>query len=228
MNIALILAGGVGTRFGAEIPKQFIKVKGKPILIYCLESFENDSSIDEIVLVCVESYIGLAKELCEKYGIKKLKMVVPGGASFLESCMKGMEKIGTYAALDDIVVITSADRPMISAEEIDDSIDKAVKYGSGIAAKPCALCMFETTDDRSCSSSYKRDNLMQAATPWSFKYGLLEDALNQYVSGNLKECESYPTAIYVAAGYKVYFSVAKSENMKITEKKDIVLFEQMI
>ena len=228
MNIAIILAGGIGARVGAGIPKQFIEVLGKPIMIYTLETYQADPMIDEIVLVCVDTHKNLAKQLCEQYGIDKVKSIVSGGPTFVGSCINGMKSLGKRCKPDDVVIVTSADRPFTSMEEIDDSIVVAKEHGSGIAARKCALCMFETGEDKSCSGTYLRNTLVQTATPWSFKYGMLMDALCKFENGELPGCEDYPTAIYVAAGNKAYFSKLFPQNIKITEKPDIALMEQML
>ena len=228
MNTAIVLAGGTGSRVGSIIPKQFIEVLGKPIMIYTLETFETDPLIERIILVCLESHIPLAKEICDKYGISKIESIVPGGEDFTHSCMNGMNALRGKYSSDDIVVVTSADRPFITREEIDDSIQVCREHGSGIAARKCALCMFMVGEDRTHSGDYQRENLLQTATPWTFRYGLLLDALDRYANGELPPCESYPPAIFVAAGNEVYFSVSKPSNIKITEKTDIALMEQML
>ena len=228
MTVAIVLAGGVGARVGSPLPKQFIEVRGKPIMIYTLEVLENDPLIDEVVFVCVASHMQLAKKLCEKYGIKKVRVFADGGADFTHSCINGMSTQRECLGEDDIVVITSADRPFISCEEIDDSIRVCREHGSGIAARKCALCMFMVGEDRTRSSNYQRDNLVQAATPWTFRYQPLMDALDRWEMGKLPPCESYPPAIWVAAGNEAYFSKANAWNIKITEKTDIALMEQML
>lgn len=228
MNIAIVLAGGIGTRVGAEIPKQFIEVLGKPILVYTLETFERNPLIDEIVLVCVGSHMDLAKEYCRKFKVTKIKLFTNGGEDFTHSCMNGMNALRQKCSPDDIVVVTSADRPFVSQEEIDDSIAVCNAHGSGIAARKCALCMFMVGEDRSHSNDYQRENLMQTATPWTFQFGPLMDALDRFEAGELPPCESYPPAIYVAAGNEVYFSMAKPQNIKITEKADVALMKQIL
>lgn len=228
MNIAIVLAGGVGARVGAGIPKQFIEVLGKPIMIHTLETYQADPYIDEIVFVCVDTHIDLARDYCARFNIDKIRAIVPGGATFVDSCIQGMKYLNEYCSGDDIVVVTSADRPFTSQEEIDESITVAKQFGSGIAARKCALCMFEVGEDRTHSNKYLRDTLVQTGTPWTFKYGLLMDALDRYEKGEFPECEAYPTAIYVAAGNEAHFSLLYPQNIKITEKADVALMEQML
>ncbi len=228
MNVAVILAGGIGARVGASIPKQFIEVLGKPIMIYTLEIFEKSPLIDEIVFVCVEPYMELARTHCSRYEISKVKTIVKGGEDFTHSCINGMNTLRNKLSPEDIVVVTSADRPFVSEEEIADSIRVCREHGSGIAARKCALCMFMVGEDKTHSNDYQRENLLQLATPWTFRFGLLMDALDRFEAGKLPTCESYPPAIFVAAGNEAYFSVANPRNIKITEKTDIALMEQML
>ena len=228
MNYAVVLAGGIGARVGAGIPKQFIEVLGKPIMVYTLEVFEKDPLIDSVVFVCVESHMELAKEYCSRYGLSKVRIFAGGGEDFTHSCMNGMNALKGICGEDDIVVVTSADRPFISQEEIHDSIRVCAEHGSGIAARKCALCMFMVGEDRTRSRNYQRDNLLQIATPWTFRYGLLQDALERFERNELPPCESYPPAIFVAAGNEAYFSLANPGNIKITEKADVALMEQIL
>ncbi len=228
MNIAIVLAGGTGSRIGAGIPKQFIKVQGKPLLIYSLEVFQSNRNIDYIVLACIESHMQLAMEYCEEYGISKVKYIVPGGEDFTHSCMNGMEALRGKCDREDNVLIVAADRPFISPEEIEEAIELSNEHGSGIPVRKCALCMFMVGEDRSHSSDYQRDNLVQIQSPWTFKYGLFQDALDKYNRGELPPCENYPVAMFAAAGNEVYFAEGDPANIKITEKTDLALMEQML
>ena len=228
MNIAVVLAGGIGSRVGAGIPKQFVKVLGKPIMIYTLEVFRADNLIDEIVFVCVETHINLAEEYCRHFRITKAKTIVKGGSDFLHSCINGINALEGRCAPDDIVVVTSADRPFISQKEIDDSVSVCMEHGSGIAARKCPVCMFMTGEDKTHSRNYQRDNLLMTATPWTFRYGLLKDSLDRFEAGEFPGCEPYPVAVFAEAGNEVYFSAASPRNIKITEKTDIALMEQIL
>lgn len=227
-NIAIVLAGGVGSRVGGDLPKQFIEVLGKPIMVYTLETFEHCKLIDEVVFVCHGSYIDLAKDIFNKYNIKKISQLVSGGEDFLHSCINGIDSIRDTASHDDIVVITSADRPLLTEEEIEDAIAVCKQNDSGIAARPCSLCMFNVEKGKSHSSQYMRETLVQTATPWAFNYQKIRDSLNLYQEGSLPDCETYPVAIYAAAGNEVYFSRANPVNVKITEKSDILLLEAIL
>lgn len=228
MNYAIVLAGGVGQRVGAGIPKQFIHVLDKPILIYTLETFQRCEMIDEIVLVCVSSCMEQAKAYCKEYHIDKIKAFVDGGHDFVHSCINGVKHLEGKVPEGSIAVVSSADRPFMSNEEIEDAVRTCREHGSGVAARPCSLCMFHVNNGQDHSSAYMRNELVQTATPWAFDYDKLLTVLNSYEQGELPNCEAYPVAIYAAAGNEVYFSKASARNIKITEKQDVALMEQML
>lgn len=232
MNIlktyAIVLAGGVGQRVGASIPKQFIPVLGKPILIYTLETFQKSDLIDEIILVCVKSHMDQAKAYCQEYQLDKISAYVEGGADFVHSCINGMNYLADKIPTDSIVVLSSADRPFMTEEELRDAIETCQRHGTGVAARPCSLCMFQVENHQNHSSTYMRDALVQTATPWAFVYHQLRESLIRYQNGEFPSCESYPIAIHAAAGHEIYFSKAFARNIKITEKQDVALMEHML
>jgi 2-C-methyl-D-erythritol 4-phosphate cytidylyltransferase len=228
MNYAIVLAGGTGSRIGAKVPKQFIEVLGKPMMIYCLEIFEKHKKVDGIVLVCIADYIDLAKKYCEQYGISKILNIIPGGEDFTHSCMNGMDYLRDICGENDNVMVVAADRPFINSQEIDEAIEMTNEHGSGIPVRKCALCMFMVGEDRTHSSDYQRENLVQIQSPWTFRYRGFLDALDKYRRGELPPCENYPVAMYAAAGNEVYFTKGDPRNIKITERTDIALMEQML
>lgn len=228
MNVAIVLAGGTGSRIGADIPKQFIMVEGKPIMIYALEALEENPFVDAAVLVCLENCLELSRYYCLQFAVTKAKWFVPGGADFTHSCINGMKALEGICKEEDNVLIVAADRPFISQREINEAITVCNKYGSGIPARNCALCMFVVGEDRTHSRNYQRENLVQIQSPWTFKYGLFKDALAHSQAGLLPESENYPVAMFAAAGNEVFFVPGDSDNIKITEKYDIPLMEYML
>ena len=134
MNIATILAGGVGRRMGADIPKQFLEIDGKPIIIYTLEKFQNNKEIDLIQVVSVKSYIDNVWSYAKKYNITKLKWVVEGGNSAQESIRNGVFNLESYCSNDDTIMFHMSVSPLIDDEIINDSLETCNKYGNAIAA----------------------------------------------------------------------------------------------
>ena len=143
MNIAIIFAGGSGQRMNtASLPKQFLEVHGKPVLIYTLENFQNHPEIDAIVLVCLESWIDYAKKLLKKFGIDKAVAVVPGGATGQESIERGVAEAAAHYGEDSIVLIHDGVRPLISKALIDDCIRGVKEHGSAITVAPAIETIF--------------------------------------------------------------------------------------
>ena len=134
MNTALILAGGVGNRFGAEIPKQFVEVLGKPILAYTIEIFEHHPEIDSVLVACVAPYIDAVWQIKEKYGLSKLQWVTEGGDTFQASVYRGLRFLEDKIDRDDIVLVHFGVSPFITADIISDAIRVCREKGNAISS----------------------------------------------------------------------------------------------
>lgn len=226
MNYAVILAGGTGTRVGAGVPKQFIEVRGKPVLAYTLEIFQNDDLIDGIEIVCHRDWVEYVENLCDKYGITKVKWLCIGGASFQESTMNGIFNLKGRITADDIVVISFGASPMTPQEDIDDSIRVCKEHGNGIASADIDLCTCIKDDEYSSSHSIIRETLKGFANPWTFRFGELCDAYEEAIRKDmLKDLEPHTTSLYFALGKRIWFSKSTSAQCKITHKYDLDIFE---
>lgn len=229
MNVAIVLAGGTGTRIGADVPKQFIKIQGKPILAYTLERFQNNQNIDAIEIVCHSQWVEEAKTIAKNYGIHKLRWICPGGGTFQESTMNGIFNLKQELTPEDMVVISFGVSPMTTDEIIDDSIRVCRKYGNAIAAEDMTLCTCIMDDDISSTQSILRETLKGFSNPWSFNYGEVcsayESALEQ---GILDDLEPHTTSLYFALGKRLYFSKTNRLNFKITTKEDLAIFEGLL
>lgn len=226
MNIAIILAGGKGTRIGANIPKQFIKINDKPILAYTVEIFEKNKNIDAIEIVCHKDWLDEVKNIVNKYNFSKVKWLVNGGFNFQESTLNGILNLKGKISNDDIVVISFGVSPFTTDIEIDDSIDKAKKYGNGISARDIDLCTCIKEDEVCSSKNLIRESIKGFANPWSFKYGELLGSYEYAIENNmLKDLEPHTTSLYFALGKKIYFSKSENRICKITYPEDIDFFK---
>ena len=138
MNIALVLAGGMGSRMGQDIPKQFIHVHNKPIIIYTLLALQNHQEIDRIQVVCIDGWEKVLAGYAEQFNITKLQHVIPGGKNGQDSIRNGVFELEKHFDKEDIVLIHDAIRPLVSAEIISDNIRVAREYGNAITVIPCA------------------------------------------------------------------------------------------
>lgn len=226
MNIAMILAGGTGTRVGASIPKQFIKIMDKPILAYTLEIFQACENIHAIEIVCHEDWMDEVHKIVDKYKITKTKWMVPGGATFQESVMNGVFFLRDQVARDDIVVVSFGVSPMTPMEDINDGIRVCKEHGNAIAAKDIDLCTCIKDDDNSTTQNLLRETIKGFSNPWTFRFGELCDSYEfAEAHGFLGELEPHTTSLYFALGKRLWFSQSTAKLAKITTRQDLDLFE---
>lgn len=228
MNVALLTAAGTGTRMGQDIPKQFIHIDNKPILIHTLEAFQNHPSIDAIIVVTLASWIEVVKAYAKQFNITKLQWVVEGGATGQESIKKGLDELKAQISLDDVVLVHDGNRSMVSSEIISDSLVKFKKYGSAVAAIPCVEAVFRSDDDGISSTvSVPREQLFRTQTPHTYTLGKLlwahEEAAKKGITNTAASC-----TLMQQLGEKVYFSKGSEENIKITTTDDLRIFQALL
>lgn len=227
MNIALIIAGGSGNRMHQDIPKQFLTVNEKPVIVYTLEAFEKHPLIHAIAVVCINGWEQVLDAYAKQFNITKLKHVFPGGAQGQDSIRNGVFELEKLYGREDYVVIHDAIRPMISFEIISDNIRVAEKFGNATAAIPCAEAMLETEDAVRSSGVYSREKLKRAQTPQAFQIGFICDlhrkALEVGITNSVASC-----TLAIELGYQVYFSAGSEKNLKLTTVEDIDIFKALL
>lgn len=226
-TIALIIAGGTGARMHQDIPKQFLTVNEKPVIVYTLEAFQNHPEIDDIAVVCVEGWEQMVSAYARQFNISKLKTIIPGGENGQGSIRNGIFELEKHYDKDDYVLIHDAIRPMVSAEIISDCILKAKQYGNAITAIPCAEAMLTTSDGIESQESYPRDNLKRTQTPQGFKLSEIADlhreALQKGITNSVASC-----TLMIELGRKVFFSQGSEKNIKLTTVDDIDIFKALL
>lgn len=226
MNIGIILAGGSGTRVGADIPKQFIEVQSKPILAYTLELFQRNQNIDAIEIVCHKDWVDEVEKICDYYDITKKKWICTGGETFQESTMNGIFNLKEKIKDEDIVVISFGVSPMTPQEDIDDSIRVCKEHGNAIASADIDLCTCIKDDENSTTQNIIRETLKGFANPWTFRFGELYKAYEEALErGILDDLEPHTTSLYLALGKRLWFSQSTAAQCKITHKRDLDIFE---
>ncbi len=227
MNVALIIAGGVGARMHQDIPKQFITVNEKPVIVYTLEAFQKHVEIDAIAVVCISGWENVLTAYANQFNITKLKYIIPGGENGQGSIRNGVYELEKHFGQDDIVLIHDAIRPMVSAEIISDCIVTAKQKGSAIAAIPCAEAMLQTEDGDISTGSYPRANLRRTQTPQGFSIGKICDlhrrALECGITNSVASC-----TLMIEMGEQVYFSAGSEKNIKLTTVEDIDIFKALL
>ena len=227
-NIALIIAGGVGARMGQDIPKQFINVYDKPIIVYTMQAFQNHPQIDSIEVVCLDDWKGALRAFAKQFGIAKLEGVVSGGKNGQDSIRNGLYDI--YSRQnddDDIVLIHDAIRPMVSEDIITDNIKVCRKYGNAITVVPCTAAMLKTYDSLSTIEQVPRDNLKITQTPQSFFIKDIVEAHKEALSKNITNSVASCT-MYIELGKKLYMSEGSEKNLKLTTVEDVEIFKALL
>lgn len=225
MNIVIIIAGGVGNRLGASIPKQFVEVLGKPVIAYTMEHFQKHPEIDAIELVCVEGYQEHLKGIVDKYGITKVIKIVKGGSEYERSIMNGVAGLEGIAKPDDIVMIHWSASPFINEEMISDNIRVCKEKGNAITASYSYL-LYGSNDGDCAMKAINRESFMTLSAPQSFLYKNMVDLYKQVDEKNLFETidEHHTTVFMAELGIPLYFSKGSHTNIKITTKEDLDLF----
>ena len=225
MNYVIIIAGGVGSRLGAPVPKQFVEVLGKPIIAYTMEHFQNHPDIDAIELVCVDGYQEHLRGITEKYGITKLLKIVKGGSEYERSIMNGVAGLEGIATPDDLVMIHWAASPFLSEEIITDNIRVCKEKGNAITASYSYL-LYGSNDGDCAKKAINRESFMTLSAPQSFLYKNIVDFYRQVEDRFFFETiEEHHTTVFMAElGIPLYFSKGSHTNIKITTKEDIELF----
>jgi 2-C-methyl-D-erythritol 4-phosphate cytidylyltransferase len=229
MNIAVIIAGGSGTRMGQDIPKQFINVYDRPVLIYTLEGFQKHPQIDAIEVVCIDGWHDVVWAYAKQFGIDKLKWVVSGGESGQESIRNGVYNLEGKASDGDIVIIHDGIRPLVDETVLTDVIIKAQKYGNAVTSLPYNEQIFVIDDDVSTVKYIPRETLRRVSTPQAYEFGLLD---SKYHEAYEKEVgiygSSYTNTMMVELGVRLYFAAGSDKNIKLTTKDDLEMFKAYI
>lgn len=227
MNIALIIAGGSGQRMHQEIPKQFLNVNDKPVIIYTLEAFQSHPDIDEIGVVCLEGWHDILRAYARQYKITKLKWVVSGGENGQSSIRNGVFEAERRYDAEDIVLIHDAIRPMVSQEIISDCVVQCRKHGSAIVTVPCNTAVLHIDGDMASGQVVPRDQLAMTQTPQAFPIGKIaaihRAALEKGITNSVASC-----TLMIEMGETVHFSLGSETNIKLTTPEDLKIFRSLL
>ena len=226
LNIALIIAGGSGQRMGQDIPKQFINVYDKPVLIYTLEGFQMHPQIDAIELVCIDGWHDFVRAYAKQFNIDKLKWIVSGGETVQESIRNGVYNLEGEIEDDDIVIVHDGIRPLVDASVLSDVIDKCVKYGAAVTSMPYNEQIFVVDDEISTIKYIPRETLRRVSTPQAYRFGLLDEKYHEAFEKEIGIYgSSYTNTMMADLGVKLYLASGSDKNIKLTTKDDLEIFK---
>lgn len=228
MNIAILTAGGVGSRTHQDLPKQFITVDNKPIIIYTLEAFQQHPNIDEIYVACLEGWNMVLDAYAKQFNITKLKRIVSGGATGQMSIFNALQAIHEdHTETDIVVLVHDGNRPMVSQDVITDNIVQQKKHGSAVAVIPTTEVVFVSKDGKESIASLNREELWRTQTPHAYKFSELWAVHVQAQADNITNTAA-SCSLMQRYGYTTYFSRGSEKNIKITTAEDIEIFKALL
>lgn len=222
MNTAIIVAAGSGTRFGAEKPKQFLEIGGKPLLIYTLESFERCPAIDGILLVLASDEIENFRKTLEKFNLKKLEQIITGGKTRAESVLNAINSLNGKHV--EIVAVHDGARPFVASAEIMQTIEKARETGAACLVGKLTDTIKQIADDK-IVGTIDRENLRRALTPQTFRFEILQKA---FAPENFEASATDECFLVEKVGFAIAFVEGSAKNIKITTREDFAIAERFL
>jgi 2-C-methyl-D-erythritol 4-phosphate cytidylyltransferase len=226
-NIAIILAGGMGQRMGASIPKQFLELKGKPIIVHTIENFERNPSVDGILIVCKADWTDVFRDMADKYGLRKVKWIVNGGETSHDSTRNGIFALKDELGPDDFVIIHDAARPILPQGVIDEMLEVAHEKGNASVAIPVYETVIRTDDQKSGIEELDRNSIMRVQTPQTYRYSMILPLYERAEKEN-KHDFVYADLVAIYYGERIYFSRGFVNNIKVTKPEDLPLCESLM
>lgn len=226
-NYVILLAGGVGKRMGADIPKQFIEVNGKPIFVYTIENFQRNEQIEKIVVVCVKDWMEHVTKLVQEYGLTKVEWIIEGGSTGHDSIKNGVFFLKDKIDADDFIIVHDAVRPILPQKAIDEVLRVAHEKGNASSSIACHPPIVYTEDFESGISDIDREHVMLTASPQAYKYSLALKCYEKAEKENRNDF-TFTSSLLIHCGERVYFARGTTSNIKITRKEDLALFQALL
>ena len=228
MNVAVIIAGGSGHRMGQDIPKQFINVYDKPVLIYTLEGFQKHPKIDAIEVVCIDGWHDVVWAYAKQFNITKLKWIVSGGASGQESIRNGVYNLEGKCADDDIVIIHDGIRPFITRDILKRALDGARETGACVVGMPSKDTVKIVDKEQFVTKTPKRARVWAVQTPQVFRYSIIRRAHEKARLGRMDGVTDDSMLVEKYGDCKVKMVEGSYENLKITTMEDLFVAEVIL
>lgn len=226
MNIGLILAGGVDPRFQMSIPKQFVIVENRPIIVYTLQAFQKHPEIDRIVVSCLYGWKEMVQAYAKQFNIGKLVQIVDGGSNAQESIRLGVEWLKGQCKSDDLVIVHDAIRPLVTDDLISDSIRECREYGMGVAAVRSMDTIMLTQDGLTGKENIFRDSIRRIQTPQTYRLDYLDTMHKKAKEQGVSQCVDN-NSMLTRLGETIHFSKGSDFNIKINTIEDVEMFKAL-
>jgi len=226
MNVALILAGGTDYRFQMSVPKQFVNVFNRPVIVYTLEAFQKHKDIDAIMVACLDGWQEMVKAYAKQFNIDKLKWVVTGGNDGQASARSGILALKDVCREDDVIVLHDSIRPFVTEDIITDSIRVCRLHGMGVAAVRTMDTIMRTNDGVSGTESISRYSIVRIQTPQAYHMSRLLAIHQRAVEAGITG-EVDTNSVASKLGEPVFFSKGSDLNLKINTVEDVEMFKAL-
>ena len=226
MNIAVLLAGGVDPTFKMDIPKQFVNVYNKPIIVYTMQKFQNHPEVDAIMIACLKGWEKMVEAYAKQFHIDKLKWIITGGRTGQETSRLAAEELTKTCDKKDIVIIHDAIRPLVADSIISDSIRVCQEKGMGISAVT-SMDNVMLTDGGDCGvKTISRYAFRRIQTPQTYYLGELQELHAEALKQGI-ENENDTNNMVSRLGRKVFLSKGSDLNIKINTVEDVEMFKAL-
>lgn len=222
-NVAVILAGGKSGRNSQNIPSQFINVKGKPVIIYCMETYQAHPLIDDIYVVCLKGWENIVKAYAKQYRITKLKGLIPAGASGIKSLKNAFNCLRKLYSEKDLLIVQEATRPLVTVETVSRLVQSSLETGSGtICHAMKEYVQFDISGNR--PHYVERDNIIALQSPEAHRFKIFSSAFEMAEERGVLLNESCFTMLLYKLGFEINFIESNINNIKLTREEDIAAF----
>ena len=230
MNVAVILAGGRGVRFGGRLPKQFALAQGRPVLAYTLEAFQNAPEIDAIEVVCRGEYEPLVRKIAREAGADKLRWIAPAGENCPRSIKSGFAALRDALSPENNVVLHMAVSPLVSRGDIARALAVCGEKGCCFTMHPVLVCLSRGGGEGWADRDAPKEDFVELNTPWAFRYGevlALYDDLDR--RGAALSDRDYTLGLWLASGRRAWYARGDDPGrLKITTAHDLDIFEGLL
>ena len=228
-HVALILAGGSGQRMQQNVPKQFLHINEKPLLIYTLEAFQRHPEIEKILVVCIDGWHEMLRAYARQFQIDKLEWIISGGGTSQESIRNGVFFLERICGEEDIVVIHDGIRPLVEESVLTDVLKTCREHGNAVTSMPYNEQIF-VKENEECTRQYiPRDTLRRVSTPQAYRFGKLAWGYRKaFAEGIGTGPSSYANTMMVDLGEQLYFAKGSDKNIKITTQDDLAILKALL
>jgi len=230
MNFGAILAGGIGSRMKNDLPKQFIDLAGKPIIIHTLEKMFKSNIFDYLIIAIHPEYVDYLQKLLNKFDFADNNkiLIVTGGKERIDTIENVINIVNEYSqSSDDILLLHDAVRPFVTNEILENSITTAQKEGACVAVVPAVDTIYEIKNNVSITGFPTRKYLYNGQSPDTFKLGVLNDAFNSLSADEKKEITG-TVQICASKGINISAIEGSYQNIKITTNYDLAIAKQLL